>query len=35
MKYMTIGNELEGASQLTLGCMRLAGHNPKEVRSGN
>ena len=26
MKYMTVGNELEGASQLVLGCMRLAEH---------
>ncbi len=23
MKYMTVGNELYGASQLILGCMRL------------
>ena len=33
MKYMTVGNELEGASQLILGCMRLAEHDPKEVVS--
>ena len=33
MKYMTVGNELEGASQLVLGCMRLAEHAPEEVVS--
>jgi len=29
MKYMTVGNELEGASQLVLGCMRLAERAPE------
>ena len=33
MKYMTVGNELEGASQLVLGCMRLAEHDPEKVVS--
>ena len=33
MKYMTVGNELKEASQLILGCMRLAEHDPKEVVS--
>ena len=33
MKYMTVGNELKEASQLILGCMRLAEHDTKEVVS--
>ena len=33
MKYMTVGNELEGASQLVLGCMRLAEHAPEKIVS--
>ena len=33
MKYMTVGNELKEASQLILGCMRLAEHDSKEVVS--
>ena len=33
MKYMTVGNELKEASQLVLGCMRLAEHDPEEVVS--
>ncbi|KXT83383.1 Oxidoreductase, aldo/keto reductase family [Streptococcus sp. DD11] len=33
MNYLTVGNELEGASQLVLGCMRLAEHSPEEIIS--